>query len=104
MLFRSIELIGRFRRQCVDHILDRTHESRVVDPGLHRVDIEEPSLVVGMLGVSRGAAFEEVESKAAPALGRIEIAIGILPGDLFAFEELGDFLHLLPGVGNAPVA
>jgi len=31
-----------------------------------------------MFGVGRGSAAEEIEAEAAPALGRIEITVGIL--------------------------
>ena len=57
-----------------------------------------------MLGVGRGAAAEEIEAEPAPALRRIEIAVGILAADLLALEELGDGLDLLPGLRHAPVA
>ncbi len=55
---------------------------------LHRVRIEQPGLVVGMLGVSGRARGEEVEAEAAPALGRVEIAIEILAVELLALRNL----------------
>ena len=57
-----------------------------------------------MLGIGAGAAAEEVEAEAAPAFGGIEIAIGILAFELLAFQELGDFLHFLPGLRHFPFA
>ncbi len=97
----GIELVGGFRRQRVDHVLDGAHPGRIVDARLHRIDIEQPGLVVGVLGIGGGARIKEVEAEAAPALDRIEIAIGILAAKFLAFEELGDFLNLLPGLWNA---
>src|SRR5262245_11627779 len=57
-----------------------------------------------MLGVGGGAAAEEVEAEAAPRLGRIEVAPGVLALDLLALEELGRRLDLLPGLRHRPLA
>ena len=57
-----------------------------------------------MLGVGGGARAEEVEGEAAPALQRIEVAVGVEAADLLALEELGDLLHLLPGRRHFPRA
>ena len=100
----GVELVGRLGRQRVDHVLDGAYPGRVVDQRLHRIRIEQPSLVVRVLGVGGGAAAEEIEAEAAPGLGRIEIAEHVLAVDLLALQELGDGLHLLPGLRHAPVA
>jgi hypothetical protein len=57
-----------------------------------------------MLRIGRGARAEEVEAEAAPALAGIEVAEGILAGDLLALQELGGRLDLLPGLRHAPFA
>ena len=62
----------------VEHVLDRLHPARVVDPRLHGVRIEQPGRIVGMLDVGGGAVLEEVEAEAAPALERVEEAVGRL--------------------------
>ncbi len=100
----GVELVGGFRRQAVEHVLNGAHPGRIVDARLHRVRIEQESFVVGMLGVSRRARAEEVEGKAAPALARVEVAIEILAVELFALQELGDGIDLLPGLRHAPFA
>ena len=100
----GVELVGRLGRQRVDDVLDGAHPGRVVDERLHGFRIEQPGLVVGVLGVGGGAAAEEVEAEAAPGLRRVEIAERVLAVDLLALEELGDGLNLLPGLGHAPFA
>jgi hypothetical protein len=80
----GIELVGWLRGQRVDHVLDGADPGRVVDPRLHRVDVEQPRLVARVLGVGRRPAAEEVEAEAAPGLGRVEIAVGVLAGELLA--------------------
>ncbi len=100
----GIELIGGFMGQSVDHILNRPDPSRVVDARLHGVNVEQPGLIVRVLGVGGGAAAQEIETEAAPALGRIEIAVEILAIQFLAFQKLGDRLYLLPGFRNGPFA
>jgi hypothetical protein len=100
----GVELIGRLRRQSIDDILNGANPCRIADARLHRVHIEQPSLVVRMFGISRGAATEEIEAESAPWLGRIEIAVRVLALDLLALEELGHGLDLLPGFWHAPFA
>src|SRR3982074_357969 len=55
-----------------------------------------------MLGVSRGAAAEEIEAESAPRLRRIEVADRILALEFLALEEFGHRLDLLPGLRHAP--
>ncbi len=100
----GVELVGGFRRQAIQHVLDGAHPARIVDHRLHRVRLEQEGAAVGVLHVSRGARAQEVEAEAAPALARVEVAIGVLAVDLLALEELGRGVDLLPGLRHAPFA
>ena len=100
----GVELVGRLVGQTVDHVLDRPYPARVVDARLHRVDVEQPCLVVGVLDVGGGAALQEIEAESAPALGRVEIAVEVLALELLALEELVNHGDLLPGLRRTPVA
>src|SRR6267142_2343789 len=100
----GVELIGRLGRQCIDDVLNGANPGRIVDARLHRVDVEQPGLVVRMLRVSRGAAAEEIETEPTPGLWRIEVAERVLALDFLALEELGHGLDLLPGFRHAPFA
>ncbi|OWK18521.1 hypothetical protein AJ88_06245 [Mesorhizobium amorphae CCBAU 01583] len=96
-------MILRFERQRVDHVLDCAHPSRVVYTRFHRIRIEQPRLVIRVLGISTGTAAKEVEAETAPGLGRVEITEDVLALHLLALEELGHGLHLLPGLRHAPL-
>src|SRR5258708_8492189 len=100
----GVELIGRLGRQWNDDVLNGGNPGRIVDARLHRVDVEQPGLVVRMLRVSRGAAAEEIETEPTPGLWRIEVAERVLALDFLALEELGHGLDLLPGFRHAPFA
>src|SRR3569623_1687612 len=99
----GVDLIRRLARQRVDHVLDGAHPGGNVDTRLHGVGVEQPGLIVGMLGIGGGAAAEEIEAEAAPGLWCIEVAVDVGALVLLALEELGDGLHLLPGDRNAPL-
>ena len=51
----GVDLIGRIGVGLdeVQHVLDGLHPGRVVDARLHRVGVEQPGRIVGMLGVGR---------------------------------------------------
>ena len=98
----GVELIGRLRWQAIDHVLNRANPTRIIDEWLHVLWVEQPSLVVRVLHIGRCTILKEVEAETAPALGRIEIANGVLALDLFTLQELRDFVHLLPGLWHSP--
>src|SRR5260370_27201860 len=100
----GIELIGGLRRQRADDVLNGANPGRIVDARLHRVDIEQPRLVVRMLRVSGGTAAEEIEAQPTPGVWRIVVAECILAFYLFALEELGYGLDLRPALRDAPFA
>src|SRR2546430_5168375 len=100
----GVELVGWLGWQRIDNVLDSANPGRIVDARLHRVHIEQPSLVVWMLRVGRGAAAEEIETEPTPGFWRIEVAERILALDLLALEEFGHGLDLLPGLRHAPFA
>ena len=88
----GVDLVRRIgaRRIQVHHVLDRLHEGRIVDARLHGVRVEQPGLVVRVLGIGRRAVFQEVEAEAAPALERVEEAIGSEAG-----QRISLALHFL---------
>src|SRR4051812_39248271 len=97
-----IDLIGRFVWQGVDDVLSGANERWIVDVWFHGFGVKEPGIVLGMLRVGRGPAGEEVPVKPASWLADVEDAVEIFTLKLLTVQELGNRLHLLPGLGWSP--